>query len=509
VRGADRQARPVEGINATGGPEPVAAKATSDIFLQTTWRHFIAGRYVEGDGELLEVENPATGEVMAQLAQVSPRQVATAVVAARQAFESGIWRDGGMRAVVLSRLADVLESRNERLLHTLVSEIGTPISIAKFLQLDGPIDMLRDIAKRASVDRTVRLPNDERAPASASMIRYEPVGVVAGIGAYNNPLLYLVSKCCAAMAAGCTAVYLPSSLTPLTALSIADIIQEAGVPDGVLNIIAGGPDVARALTLNPDVGKISLTGSMGVGRQVMRQAAEGLKGIVLELGGKSAGIVLPGADLAKIMLPLHGRYLRNAGQGCQSPTRLLIPAPLYDDFVEASRQAYASIPIGDPLDPKTMIGPLISEAHRAKVEGFVARALEDGGEILAGGGRPDIDRGWYMNGAMIGGMTNTSEIARNELFGPVAMLMPYRDVEHAINIANDSEFGLAASVFGPLDEALAVAARLRVGTVAINGGGNFRVDSVLVGWKHSGFGREWGEAGIGEFLQAQHVQWML
>jgi aldehyde dehydrogenase (NAD+) len=489
--------------------QAVAEKAASDMSSRMAWRHFIGGRSVAGDGNPLQVENPATGARLAQLAQVSPQQLDTAVLAARHAFESGVWRDGERRTVVLSRIADLLESRKEQLLRMLVSEAGTPISIARFLQLDGPIDMLRDIAKRANADRTVRLPNDARAPASASMIRYEPVGVVAGIGAYNNPLLYLVSKCCAALAAGCTAVYLPSPLTPLTALSIADILEEAGVPDGVLNIIAGGPDVARLLTLHPDVDKISMTGSIGVGRQVMRQAAEGPKGVVLELGGKSAGIVLPGADLAKVMLPLHGRYLRNAGQGCQSPTRLLIPAPLYDDFVAASRESYARVPIGDPFDPSTMIGPLSSDSHRARVEGFVARALENGGEILAGGGRPAMDRGWFMNGALIGGMTNTSEIARTELFGPVAILMPYRDVEQAIAIANDSEFGLAASVFGPLDAALAVAARLRVGTVAINGGGNFRVDSVLAGWKHSGLGREWGEAGIGEFLQPQHVQWTL
>lgn len=483
----------------------MAEKATSDV----TWRHFVGGRYIDGNGDLLQVENPATGEVIARFAQVSLQQVDAAVLAARRAFDSAAWRDGRMRAVVLSRVADLLEGHEERLLHSLVGEIGTPISVARFLQIDGPIAMLRDIAKRANVDRTVRLPDDERAPASSSVIRYEPVGVVAGIGAYNNPLLYLVSKCCAALAAGCTAVYLPSSLTPLTALSIAEIIQEAGVPDGVLNIIAGGPDVARALTLHPGVDKISMTGSVGVGRQVMRQAAEGPKGIVLELGGKSAGIVLPGADLAKVALPLHGRYLRNAGQGCQSPTRLLVPATLCDDFVEASRDAYKSIPIGDPLDPKTMIGPLISEGHRARVEGFVARALAEGGETLAGGGRPNMDRGWYMNGAMIGGLTNKAQIARNELFGPVAILLPYEDVEQAIRIANDSEFGLAASVFGPVDDALAVAGQLRVGTVAINGGGNFRVDSVLAGWKHSGFGREWGEAGIGEFLQAQHVQWTI
>jgi aldehyde dehydrogenase (NAD+)/betaine-aldehyde dehydrogenase len=351
------------------------------------------------------------------------------------------------------------------------------------------------------------LASDGRAPASASLIRYEPVGVVGGIGAYNNPLLYLVSKCCAALATGCTAIYLPSSLTPLTALLFAEIVRDAGVPHGVLNIVAGGPDLARALTLHPGVDKVSMTGSVSVGRQVMRQAADGLKGVVLELGGKSAGIVLPGADLERISMSLHGRYLRNAGQGCQSPTRLLVHASQYDDFVDAARTTYARIPVGDPWQGSTMIGPLIREAHRARVESYVERALAAGGTILAGGGRPDIPAGWFMNGALIGGLPNDAEIARNELFGPVAMVIPYADPDQAVAIANDSEFGLAASIFGSQDEAMAVARRLRVGTVSINGGGNFRVDSVLAGWKQSGIGREWGEHGIREFLETQHIQW--
>jgi aldehyde dehydrogenase (NAD+) len=485
-------------------------KTTSQSGTEVAWRlaHYIDGRYVEGAGTDLAPQNPATGKVLTALHGVSVEQLSQAVAAARRAFESGIWRDAGTRKAALLRLAEEFEARRGELLRSIVLEIGTPVSIAKFLQVDGPLAMLRDVAGRADVDRTEHLPADDRTPASQSLVRYEPVGVVAGIGAYNNPLLYLVSKCCAALAAGCTAVYLPSSLTPLTALLFGEIVEAAALPPGVLNIVAGGPEIARALTLHRGIDKISMTGSVEVGRQVMRQASEGLKGVVLELGGKSPGIVLPGTDLSKVSLPLHGRYLRNAGQGCQSPTRLLVHESQFDDFVDAAREAFAQIPVGDPWDPATLIGPLIRESHRARVELQVERARAEGGTVLAGGGRPPIADGWYMNGALLGGLSNHSEIARTELFGPVAIALPYRDVDHAVAIANDSDFGLAAHIFGNADEALNVARRLRAGTVAINGGGNFRVDSVLAGWKQSGIGREWGEQGVREFLEVQHIQWI-
>lgn len=478
--------------------------------MNLNWRleHFIDGRFEAGTGAAHAAINPATEDVIAEFAFASKAQVDRAVTAARDAFARGDWRDPARRAATLARMAELFAARKEEFLAALVTEIGTPVSISRFLQLDGPLDMLRDIAARADQDWTRRLAPDTRAPASASLVRYAPVGVVAGIGAYNNPLLYLVSKCCAALAAGCTAVYLPSSLTPLSALLFGEIARDAGVPAGVLNIIAGGPDIAQALTEHSGVDKISMTGSVEVGRKVMTQAAAGLKGVVLELGGKSPGIVLPGADIAKAAAALNGRYLRNAGQGCQSPTRLLVPAAQCDEFIACSREVFATLPVGDPFDPATMIGPLISAAHRARVEGFVARAVAAGGEILAGGGRPPIARGWFMNGALIGGLGNEAELACSELFGPVAMLLPYQDVDAAVAIANDSAFGLAASVIGPLDDALAVAQRLQAGTVSINGGGNFRVDSVLAGWKQSGMGCEWGEEGIREFLQPQHIQWI-
>jgi len=473
------------------------------------WRTelLIDGRFVAGEGDPLPVENPATEEVITTVAQASYAQLDTAVTSASRAFASGVWRDAELRRHVLHEMANLLERRAGEFSAALVQESGTPISLCQPLHLGGPVNMLRFFAERTAVDRTRLLGRDLRAPQSESLIRYEPIGVVAGIGAYNSPLLFLVSKAAAALAAGCTSVYMPSPLTPLATLMFGEIAVEAGVPPGVLNIVIGGSDIARTLTMHPVVDKVSFTGSVAVGRQVMRQAADGIKGVVLELGGKSAAIVLPDADLAKIALPLHGRYLRNSGQGCQSPTRILVPESRLDDFLDVTREAFAKIPIGNPLDPATMAGPLITAAHRDRVEGYVQRAVSSGGKVLAGGGRPDFERGWFMNPILVGGVSNDAEISRDELFGPVGVLMTYRDVEHAIAIANDSELGLAAHVFGPLDEAQAIAPRLRAGTVYVNGGGNFRVDSVICGWKHSGIGCEWGEDGILEFLEPQHIQW--
>lgn len=485
----------------------VAALSEEPSQWQTS--QWVDGRLVAGEGPDLVIRNPATEEILATVPAASLAQVDRAVHAARKAFRSPGWRDAEQRRDILRRMADLLEARAPTFKAALVAEIGTPVSISGFLQFQGPLDMLRDIAERATIDRTRHLGIDTRVPASESIIRYEPVGVVAAIGAYNNPLLYIASKAAAALAAGCTVVFCPSALAPLTALLFAEVARDAGVPEGVLNIIAGGRDVAKALSMHPDVDKVSMTGSVEVGREVMRQAAETVKGLVLELGGKSPGIVLPGADLSKVSMPLHGRYLRNAGQGCQSPTRLLVPQSMFDDFIDGAREAFVAIPVGDPLDPATMAGPLITEAHRARVEGYVGRALSAGGKMLAGGGRPKRERGWFMNGALIGGLDNRSELARAELFGPVAMVIPYRDIDEAVDLANDSIFGLAASVFGPLDVARDVATRLRAGTVQINGGGAFRVDSVLAGWKQSGTGREWGEDGVLEYLETQHVQWVI
>jgi aldehyde dehydrogenase (NAD+) len=474
------------------------------------WRldPFIDGDYVRGEGGPLDVENPATENILATIRQASSEQLEQAVSSARKAFDSGRWRDPEFRRGVLTRMADLLEERAAEFGAALVQEVGTPVTLCQPLQIGGPIALLRYLAERTVVDRTRNLGEDQRAPASRSLIRYEPVPVGAGIGAYNYPLMFVVSKACTAMAAGSATVYMPSPQTPLTTLLFGEIASQAGVPEGIFNIVVGGADLGVALSSHPAVGKVSFTGSVDVGRKVMLQAAQNITDVVLELGGKSAAIVLPGANVEALAMSLHSRYMRNAGQGCQSPTRHLVPRELFDDYIDASREAYARIPVGDPWDPSTLTGPLISQAHRDRVEGYIARAQQAGGRILLGGGRP-LEQGWFLNSTLVGGVDNRSEIARSELFAPVALAIPYDSIDEAIAMANDSDFGLAAYIYGPHDLAMETAEKMEVGNVYLNGLGQPRVDAVLTGRKVSGIGHEWGDDGIAEYLQAKHIQWLL
>jgi aldehyde dehydrogenase (NAD+)/betaine-aldehyde dehydrogenase len=253
------------------------------------------------------------------------------------------------------------------------------------------------------------------------------------------------------------------------------------------------------------VDKVTFTGSVNIGRKVMQQAAEQLHSVVLELGGKSAAIMLPGVDYEKYAFQLHARYARNAGQGCGSPTRILVEASRYDEFCVASRAAYQRLKVGDPRDPDTILGPLISEAQRNFVEQRIQAALARGAEIIAGGGRPDLARGWFVNPTLIGGLTNADPLAREELFGPVSVVITYRGIDEAIDIANDSDLGLKTYLFGDRRQCLDLCSRLRVGAVQINGGSPLRPDAPQTGFKQSGVGSEWGEDGLREFLRPQHI----
>ena len=337
------------------------------------------------------------------------------------------------------------------------------------------------------------------------MVAYRPVGVVATISAFNYPLLIGVTKSAAAMAAGCTVVLLSSPQAPLAVSQLGQLAREAGFPAGVFNIIAGGADVGQALTQHPAVAKVSFTGSVNVGKLVMRQAADGLRGVVLELGGKSAAILLPGTDYDKFAFQLHARYARNAGQGCGSPTRILVEESRYEEFCEASRKAYRKLKVGDPREKDTILGPLISQRQREFIEKSIAEAVDRGAEIIAGGGRPDFNKGWFVNPVLVGNLTNDDPLARNELFGPVSVVLTYKDVDDAIAIANDFELGLKAYIFGDRSECIRLAERLRVGTVQINGGSPLRPDAPMNGYKLSGLGAEWGEDGLREFLAPQHI----
>lgn len=467
----------------------------------------IDGELALGEGaDHIVVGNPATEEPLTEFREASTAQVGLAVEAARRAFESEAWRDRALRRRVLLTMADILEENADLLTAAIVHEVGTPVTLARSLQIGEPIALLRAFADLALVDRDRALGVADGPPRSDAVISYQPSGVVAAIAAYNYPLLFTATKLGGALAAGCTAVLLPSPQAPLSILLFARLLQQADLPRGVVNVIVGGADVGRDLTTHPDVNKISFTGSVGVGRTVMAQAASGLKRVALELGGKSPSLLLPDVDIDTITAQVHARYVRNAGQGCSSPTRILVHESRYDDFVDRSREAFASFKIGDPWDTTVVAGPLISQQHRERVEGYVSRAVESGGNVVAGGGRPEMARGWYMNGALVGGVTNKSEIAREELFGPVGVVLQYRTVEEAVSIANDSDFGLAATIYGDTATARGLAPRLRVGTVMINGWIP-RQDKAGGGFKMSGMGREIGEEGVREFLETQFVAW--
>jgi aldehyde dehydrogenase (NAD+) len=467
----------------------------------------IDGHAVPGQGDPLLVVDPATEETLATPNMASLDQLQDAVTAARRTFDHGGWaadREG--RARVLERLAILIERRGEELSRAIVREVGTPISTARTLQVARTVPVFRWFAEAARRDRDEDLGLDPGG-ASASRVQYLPTGVVAAITAYNYPLLLACFKLGAAIAAGCTVVLLPSPQGPLTVLMLGRMLEEAGCPPGAVNVVLGEVDVAHSLTTHPEVDKVTFTGSVAIGAKVMEQAAASVKGVVLELGGKSAALLLPSADLTRVASPVNLRYLRNAGQGCQCPTRILVPRDGVDEFVAASRAVFDEVVVGDPQDERTVVGPVISAAHRERVEGYVAEAVADGGEIVAGGGPRPEGPGWYTNPTLLTGVDNHHQICREEIFGPIAVLLPYDEVDEAIAIANDSDYGLAASIHGDRAEAIGLAGRLRAGGVTINGGGGTQPQAPMGGFKRSGVGREVGELGVLEFLEPQHVQW--
>lgn len=463
----------------------------------------IDNKDVAGEGETLKVIDPVSEEVVAEFRGASVAQVDQACRAASRAFHSGEWADPQLRRRVLERFADLLVEHRDQLMDTLYREIASPATL-QTNHIDTPANFTRWFAAEAVKERERDL-GFNAARTGVSTVAYRPVGVVATISAFNYPLLIGVTKSAGALAAGCTVVLLSSPQAPLALAQMGQLVREAGFPPGVFNIIAGGADVGQALTTHRAVDKISFTGSVNVGRKVMQQAAEGLRGVVLELGGKSAAILLPGTDFDKIAFQLHARYARNAGQGCGSPTRILVEESRYDEFCEASRKAYQKLKVGDPREKDSILGPLISERQRDFVETRVSEAVERGAEIVAGGGRPDINKGWFMNPVLVGRLTNDDQLAREELFGPVSVVITYKTVDEAIDIANDSELGLKAYIFGDRAECIRLAPRLRVGTVQINGGSPLRPDAPMNGWKLSGLGAEWGEDGLREFLAPQHI----
>lgn len=499
--------------------EIAAAALDIDVLLgRVRLANYIDGDWSESAGDQLrEAVDPSTGRVITRFRLSSDAQVQAAIAAARRAFDGEAWRAWGpaRRATVLREFADRIEAESEALTALMVCDIGMPVAGAVSGQITPALDCLRwfaDAAERGPLGGYERPLSPWPGPGglSSSVIASKPVGVVAALTAYNYPPLLLARKLGGAIAAGCTTVVLPSSQAQLVASFLLGILCDLGLPPGVVNVVIGEEGAGRALSTDPRVDMVTFTGSEAVGAAILAQGATTITKTVLELGGKSPNIVLPDADLGRIMPGTIGRLCGLAGQACGANTRIFVPRDRYGEFVDVARSEIARIRVGNPNDSATDVGPLISAAHRDRVAGIVRRAVEGGAAVLADSpastGSPE---GFYFTPVLIGEIDHGAELAQQEIFGPVGAVLAYDTVDEAVALANDTRFGLNANIWGRTSTALTIARRLRSGTVTINGGGGMRQDAGWGGARSSGLGREGGEAGFQEFFEEQHVQWLV
>ncbi|MGE2692805.1 aldehyde dehydrogenase family protein [Mycolicibacterium pulveris] len=476
---------------------------------------FIDGAWTAGAGdETLAVVNPATEETIAEVPQATSADVNAAVSAARRAFDEGPWpaMTPTERGRILGAMVDELDRRRAELVDLNIAEAGSTRMLAEFLQVGTPIDHFRDLVHRVLPQFAFEgavAPIYGQGIGQGVVVR-EPYGVAALITPFNFPVLLNLAKVGPALAAGCTAVLKSSPYTPLEALILGEIAEAAGLPPGTLNIVTGDVEAGETLTQHPEVDLVSFTGSDAVGRKVYTQGAESIKKVVLELGGKSANIILDDADLDKVTESVLAGFITHAGQGCALQTRVLVHESMHDELVARIVGVLGFISVGDPADPATMMGPLIREVQRQRVEALISTGVSEGAEVAFGGGRPaHLDKGFFVEPTLFVGVENSMQIAQDEFFGPVAVVIPFRDDDDAVRIANDSRYGLAGGVWSadPL-RAAAVARRLRTGMVVINGGGGgLNPASPFGGYKQSGIGREFGEYGLSEYLQHKALQW--
>lgn len=474
----------------------------------------IDGRSVRGDGKKFAVINPGTEHVVAEINGASAAQTEAAILAARRAYDSNVWSglQVGARVEALRRLVDYLHSQKDRITDIVVREAGCPISSATMMaQVQGPLrhalEVMDFFEKMPEIEENP-LPLAERAPARGgavqSLRRYAPMGVVACISAYNVPFYINTWKVIPALVTGNCAVLRPSPLTPLSALIFGEAAEAAELPAGVLNVVAeAGAEGAVMLSTHPAVDMVAFTGSSPVGKRLMAQAAPTMKRLQLELGGKSAQIYLPdGLDAARMAAAQV--CLAHAGQGCVLGTRVFVPEAEKPRLLEAMAAPLKGVVIGDPADPRTVMGPLISASQRERCEKFVNMAVAAGARIVCGGKRPaSPSRGFFFEPTILDTPDNRNPAAQEEIFGPVVSVIGYRDIDHAVAMANDSAYGLSGYVYGKNhSQALAVAARLRTGTVNVNGG-VFSSYASSGGWRESGIGRERGIEGLRVYQQVQ------
>jgi betaine-aldehyde dehydrogenase len=469
---------------------------------------FIGGEWVAPAGSsTIDVISPHSEELVGRVPEGTEADVDKAVGVARRTFEESDWASlpPAERAAVVSRFTDIYAERMMDMADVITTEMGSPITFSQLAQSPAPWMMLTTFLSVAA-----EFPWEERRQGSLGgeiIVRHEPVGVVGAIVPWNVPQFVIMSKLAPALLAGCTIVLKPSPETPLDAFFMAELLDEAGVPKGVVSVIPAGREVGEHLVRHPGVDKIAFTGSTAAGRRIASICGEQLKRVSLELGGKSAAIILDDADLASTVEGLKFASLMNNGQACVAQTRVLASRTRYDEVVGALAEMVGGLKIGDPHDPATEIGPLVAQRQQERVEKYIAVGQEEGANVVVGGnGMPSgLDKGWYVQPTLFSGVDNGMRIAREEIFGPVISVIPYDDERDAVRIANDSDYGLAGSVWtADVDKGLDIARRVRTGTYGIN---QYTMDFVAPfgGYKSSGVGREFGKEGLEHYLELKSI----
>ena len=465
-------------------------------------KHYYDGAWQVSSGtETIAVISSATEQEFARVARGTAADVDRAVKAARRGFES--WSRVGVeeRAQWLEKLAEAMKTRAPQIAEAIAHEVGTALGYAAKVQVEFPIMM---IGMNAKFIREAKLQEE----LGNSIVYKEPIGVVGCITPWNYPLHQIVCKIAPALAAGCTVVLKPAEMAPLSAFFLAESAHEIGLPKGVFNIVSGsGRVVGEAIVAHPDVDMVSFTGSLQAGRRIASVAGDGIKKVCLELGGKSAFVVLDDAPFEKAIPAGVNNCMQNSGQTCSAWTRMLVPRARHDEAVEMAKAQLAKLTLGDPFDKNTRLGPLASAAQRDTVLDYIEKGKKEGATVVAGGGKPaDLARGFYVEPTIFANVDNRMTVAQEEIFGPVLSIIPYDSEAEAIAIANDSQYGLAGGVWaGTQERALAVAKQLRTGQVDINGG-RFNVLAPFGGYKKSGIGREIGPLAIEEFFQLKSIQ---
>ena len=471
--------------------------------MQVRDQFYINGQWAAPKGgKAIDVINASTEEVMGRVPEGTQDDVNAAVAAARAAFDSWSARPAAERAAYLQKIHEGLKARMEEIGRLIAGEVGMPVKLATMIQAGSPTATFGLYAKMLG-----SFAFEEK--VGNSLVLREPVGVVAAITPWNYPLHQIAAKVAPALAAGCTVVLKPSEVAPLNAFVLAEIIHAAGLPAGVFNLVTGyGPVVGEAMAAHPEVDMVSFTGSTRAGKRVSELASATVKRVALELGGKSAAVVLEDADLAAAVKGTINACFLNSGQTCSAHTRLLVPESKYDEAAKIAVEVAKGFTVGDPFGGTAKLGPLVSEVQRERVRGYIRRGIEEGAELLAGGADAPagLPKGYYVKPTIFGRVKPDATIAQEEIFGPVLSIITYKDEDEAVKIANATPYGLGGGVWSKDEEhAKKVAKRMRTGQVDINGG-PFNLQAPFGGFKQSGNGRELGRFGLEEFLEYKSLQ---